>query len=70
MNNLSFRPLAKKDLREIMLYFRRINPRLATKFLQETDDSICQIQYYHAAFQKRMGDVQIVYLKTFPFGIL
>ncbi|MEH6764878.1 MAG: type II toxin-antitoxin system RelE/ParE family toxin [Aequorivita antarctica] len=69
MNKLSIRPLAQKDLREIMLYYREINHTLATKFLHETDACIFQIQHYPEAFQKRTKEVHIVYLKTFPFGI-
>ena len=69
MNNLSIRPLAKKDLREILLYYRGINHELANKFLEETDACILHIQKYPEAFQRRIEDVRIVYLKTFPIGI-
>lgn len=69
MNKLSVRPIAKKDLREISLYYREINLELAIKFLDETDDCIFHIQHYPEAFQKRIEDVRIFYLKTFPIGI-
>lgn len=69
MNKLSIRPLAKNDLQEILLYYRGINPELGNKFLEETEASILHIQNYPEAFQKRIEDTRIVYLKTFPIGI-
>ena len=69
MNKLSVRPLAQKDLKEIMIYYEDVNHLLAKKFLQETDECILRIQQYPEAFQKRIEDVHIVYLKTFPIGI-
>lgn len=69
MSKLSIRPLAQKDLREIMIYYQEINHLIARKFLHETDECILQIQHYPEAFQKRIEDVHIVYLKTFPIGI-
>ena len=69
MNKLSFRPLAQKDLREIMIYYQETNLSIAAKFLHETDECISHIKNYPEAFQKRIEDVHIVYLKTFPIGI-
>ncbi|CAM3291437.1 type II toxin-antitoxin system RelE/ParE family toxin [Aequorivita lipolytica] len=66
---MSIRPLAKKDLREILLFYKKINPELANKLLEETEASIFHIQNYLEAFQRRIEDVRIVYLKTFPVGI-
>ena len=69
MNKISVRPLAQEDLREILLYYQEINLSIATNFLRETDECINHIKNFPEAFQKRIEDVHIVYLKTFPIGI-
>lgn len=69
MTKLSIRPLAKKDIREIVLFYREINPELALKFINEMDECIIHIKNYPEAFQNRIEKVRIIYLKTFPIGV-
>ncbi|MBA6151982.1 type II toxin-antitoxin system RelE/ParE family toxin [Gelidibacter maritimus] len=68
MHRLSFRPLAKDDIQNIIDYYDLINPKLADAFLLELEDSILHIKSRPEAFQKRFGEIRLVFLK-FKFGV-
>lgn len=69
MCKLAFRPLAKKDIQNIVDYYDLITPKLSDLFLNELDESIDYISNEPEAFQKRLGAVRIVFLKRFKFGV-
>lgn len=69
MHKLTFRPFAQEDVQNIVEYYDEITPKLSDLFLSELDDAINHIKNEPKAFQKRVGEVRIVFLKRFKFGV-
>jgi len=60
---------AKLDFREILNYYKEINPKLATRFNQSFKESLRVIKNNPELFQIRFDDVRIKILKIFPYLI-
>ncbi len=69
MYNLSFRPLANKDIQDIVNYYDLLNPELTKNFLKELDDTVKHIQHRPCSCQKRLGNIRISFLKRFSYGV-
>ena len=69
MYQLTFLPIAKIDIQEIVEYYDDINSILANAFLSELEQTKSFIQMMPEACQKRLGDVRVLFLKRFRYGV-
>lgn len=60
---------AKVELREAIAYYKDINPKFSSRFLESFKESLNIIKGELMLFQLRCDDVRIKMLKTFPYLI-
>ncbi|GEQ84726.1 hypothetical protein ULMS_02340 [Patiriisocius marinistellae] len=69
MHKVSIRPLALADIDNIVDFYNDLNNTLSEDLISELDICIHTISKNPQAFQKRIEDARIIYLKRFPYGI-
>lgn len=69
MYKVSFRPLANSDLVEIIEFYDTLSNNLSENFIAELDICVQVLSKNPQAFQKRIEDARIVYLKSFSYGV-
>lgn len=67
--NLIIKPKAEEDIGETMEWYKEQNENLPEKFLIKIDESLEKIGSNPEHYQKRYGEIRIVFIKKFPYGI-
>lgn len=67
--NLIVKPEAQDDIKDSLDWYIEQGENLPAKFLERLDESLTKIQKNPKHYQKRYGEVRIVFLKKFPYGI-
>jgi len=60
---------AKADYKESLLFYKKINPKLAVRFNDSFKKSIAFITKNPFQFQIKYDDVRIIFFRTFPYAI-
>ncbi len=69
MYKLHIRVLAKEDIQNAVDYYQTKNSTLADRFLDTLYSELENLQKNPALFQIQAKNIQVNYLKRFPFGI-
>lgn len=63
-------PEAETDIDDIYSWYNTINPKLAKRFLESTEEVLSLIQSHPLLFQKIKRNYRKSNLKTFPYKIV
>ena len=69
MIKVTFRTVANVDVIEIIEFYDDLDKRLSENFIKELGSCVLQISKNPEAFQKRIEDARVVYLKSFSYGV-
>lgn len=69
MYNLQIRTLAKADIQEVVDFYDKISPRIASKFLEHLFNSLEVIQNDPKIFQTKYRKTRVYFMRNYPFGI-
>lgn len=60
---------AEQDIRDSLIYYKRINPKLGHDFIQRIDEAIAKSARRPLQYQLVYRDIRRVLLKQFPIGL-
>lgn len=61
--------MAEEDIKDAAKWYSKISSKLENEFIDELDTSILSLIENPEQFQKRYGELRILFLHKFPYGI-
>ncbi len=66
---IEYLPFVKNDLEEAFIWYKKINPKLANRFIQDYKTQIKHISEFPLSCEQKLNSIRISFLNSFPFGI-
>lgn len=67
--SLIVKSLAENDLRDAVEWYSKISLNLVNEFINELDLGFNSLKENPEIFQKRYGDMRVLFIDKFPYGI-